>query len=104
MYYDDEPDIYDVYGDAADAQIDEELDTLDDNFKAWVYDDERIPEDADDDDYAQAAKDPAIRDAYHEYRFEDICRDMAEREADYKAYCECERAEAMREAYLLGDY
>ena len=103
MYYYDEPDLDEIYVDSANAQIDEEMETLDECFKEWAHDYDHVPEDATEDDYALASTDPATRDAYRNFRFDAVVQDLAERAADYADYCACEAAEAAREARLLGE-
>lgn len=96
-------DLSDIYGDAADEQIDAEIDDNEDVFLEWACDNDLLPEDYTDEDVKRITGDNEIRNRYRRHRFDDVCVELAEEAADKRAYYECERAEAARERYLLGD-
>lgn len=99
-----EVELSDIYGDRANELIDQEIDDNEGMFLDWAQDNDHLPEDYTDADVQAIASDRAIRDEYREYRFDDLCEELAEDAADYDAYCESEAYEAAREAYLLGEY
>ena len=96
-------DVTDYYEADAAAQIDEEIDTLDETFVDWACDNDYLSEDYSDDDLKRIAGEKDIRDAYYRYRLYDVCNELAEKDADERAYYECEAAEAARERHLLGE-
>lgn len=96
-------DLSDIYGDAADEQIDAEIDDYDEAFLDWACDNGHLDEDFTEDDVKRIAANNEIRWSYRKYRFDDVCEELAEEAADKRAYHECERAEAARERYQLGD-
>lgn len=93
----------DIYGDDANDQINDEIDEKDETFLDWAYENDYLPEEYTDDDVDNITRDEAVRNAYHDYRIDDVIEELAEKDADEQAYWECERAEAAREAYLLGE-
>jgi len=99
-----ETSIEDYYGDDARSQIDEEIDTKDPTFVDWAYENDHLPEDYTDEDVDKIVKDDKVRSEYQDYRLDDVMNELAENDASERDYYECERAEAIREAYLLGDY
>lgn len=96
-------DLKDLYEDEAHEQIDDEIKSKDDTFLDWLWDNDYLPNGYTDDDVNKAIGDKSICDEYHTYRFDDVVQDLAEKEADDRAYHECERYEAERERYLLGE-
>ena len=96
-------DVTDYYEADAAAQIDEEIDNLDETFVDWACDNDYLSEDYSDDDLKRIAGEKDIRDAYYRYRLYDVCCELAEKEADERAYHESEAFEAYRERCLLGE-
>lgn len=94
----------DIYEEDAHAFIDDEIKSKDDTFIDWLWDNDYIPNEYTDEDVEQAINDEAICDEYHDYRFNDVVEYLADKEADDRAYYECERYEAEREEYMLENY
>ncbi len=94
----------DIYGDRAVELIDDEIDSHDENFIDWAIDNDWLDEDYTDEDLSVIASNQSVRDAYQEYRFSDMCEELAQEAADDYDYHCCEAAEAAREAYLMGEY
>lgn len=96
-------DVEDIYESEASERIDEEIDDHSDTFIDWACDEGHLDEDFTDADVEAITGIKEIRDAYYHYRLHDVCCELAEEEADERAYHESEAYEAYREAYLLGD-
>ena len=99
-YYYDEPDIFDIWGEKAIEEIEEEIDTRDEEFIEWAYDREYLPESFTDADIDAIVKDSAVRKDYVDYRYETVVFELAEGYADNLAYQQSEAASAARERML----
>lgn len=98
-----EVELSDIYGDRANELIDQEIDDNEGMFLDWAYDNDYLPENYTDADVQAIVNDTTIREAYRELRFEDVCEELAEEDANEEEYHRSEAAEAARERYLLGE-
>ena len=96
-------DLEDIYGDDATQRIDGEIDDHDDRFIEFCCDNDYLGEDYTDEDLERCARDENIRNEYHDFRYDDVVADLAETDADERAYHESEAYEAYRERCLLGE-
>ena len=98
-----EVDLDDIYGDDATQKIDEEIDDHSDYFIDFCCDNDYLGEDYSDEDLERCSRDESIRNEYHDFRYDDVVADLAETDADERAYHESEAYEAYRERCLLGE-
>lgn len=76
----------DVFGDAANEYIKDEVKSRSTNFIEWACDQGYLSPDYTDEDVDDIADDGAITDEYNDYRFDDVVMMLAEQAADAEDY------------------